>query len=251
MRAGGNPMSAITSTRPDLDEDDTGGPARPARRRRWIAIAVAAVVVLGGVGVWLVAFSSVFGVGSVTVRGSQLLSAKQVRAAAHITAGTPLVRLDSDAVRRRVQRLPDVAAASVVTSFPSSVTITVTDRTPVAYVRSGHREELVDRTGKRYRAVAHAPRDLPRLVLPNGKATTVTDRAAASVAAALPTSLLADTVSIQALTAQSITVVLDHGRVVQWGSATRNADKARVLPVLLRRNDTQIDVTDPDQPFTR
>ena len=81
--------------------------------------------------------------------------------------------------------------------------------------------------------------------------TTATDRAAASVAAALPTSLLVDAQSIQALSAQSITVVLDHGRVVQWGSATRNADKARVLPVLLRRKDTQIDVTDPDQPFTR
>jgi cell division protein FtsQ len=174
-----------------------------------------------------------------------------VRAAADIPAGTPLVRLDTEAIRRRVQRLPEIASAKVDTAFPSTVTITVTDRTPVAYVRSGSGDRLVDKTGKRYQAVAHPPDGLPRLVLPSGAGTAATDRAAASVAAALPTSLLVDTQSIQALSAQSITVVLDHGRVVQWGSATRNADKARVLPVLLRRKDTQIDVTDPDQPFTR
>jgi hypothetical protein len=38
---------------------------------------------------------------------------------------------------------------------------------------------------------------------------------------------------------------------VHWGSAAQSAEKARVLPTLLKQPGTQIDVTDPAQPFTR
>ena len=57
--------------------------------------------------------------------------------------------------------------------------------------------------------------------------------------------------SIQALTPDAITLVLTHQRIVQWGTATRDADKARVLPIMLRKNSaTQFDVSDPDRPFS-
>jgi hypothetical protein len=38
--------------------------------------------------------------------------------------------------------------------------------------------------------------------------------------------------------------------MVRWGDATRSADKARLLPVLLQHRSRQIDLTDPDQPVT-
>jgi cell division protein FtsQ len=71
------------------------------------------------------------------------------------------------------------------------------------------------------------------------------------VAAALPASLRRQVTSIEALDPASITLVLTHGRVVRWGSAARTADKARLLPALLAHHTAQVDVTDPDQPFTR
>ena len=71
------------------------------------------------------------------------------------------------------------------------------------------------------------------------------------MAAALPGHVAKDVSSIQALDPSSITLVLSHGRVVRWGSADRSADKARILPTLAKRNVDRIDVTDPDQPFTR
>ena len=43
---------------------------------------------------WLVGFSSVLGVRSVTVVGARTVTAAQVRAAAGIRPGTPLARLD-------------------------------------------------------------------------------------------------------------------------------------------------------------
>lgn len=242
-------MSSYTTTplRPP-DEDD----APPRRNRRRIALfVVAGAVVVTVLAVWLIAFSSVFGVRTIEVHGTRVLTAAEVRAAAHVGHGTPLVRVDTGAVEQRVERLSDVAAAHVHTSFPSTLVITVDERTPVGYVHTGGRYMLVDRTGDQYRAVAKRPADLPRFVVPVGTDARTTGGAVATVAAALPASLRAQVRSIQALDPRAITLVLSKGRIVQWGSADRSPDKARVLPVLLRHGVQQVDVSNPDQPFTR
>jgi cell division protein FtsQ len=57
--------------------------------------------------------------------------------------------------------------------------------------------------------------------------------------------------SIQALDPQAITLLMNNGRVVRWGSADRSGDKARILPALLQQHGSQLDVSDPDQPFLR
>ena len=87
--------------------------------------------------------------------------------------------------------------------------------------------------------------------MPAARTRRPTRAAVAAVPQTLPAALRAQVRSIQALDPTSITLVLRHGRVVRWGSAERNADKARILPVLLQRKGSTIDVTDPDQPFTR
>lgn len=240
-------MTTTTRYLRDTDDDD---PPRPNRRRTALAV-VGATVVVAVVATWLVAFSSVFGAGSVEVRGTHLLTAAQVRDAAHISSGTPLVRIDTVAVSRRVEKLAEVASAQVSTSFPSTVVITVTERQPVGYVRSSSRTLLVDRTGAQYRAVAAVPKRLPKFVIPAGPDARASGEAVAAVAAALPAAVRAQVRSVEALNPSAITLVLTRGRVVQWGSAARTADKARLLPVLLGNGSSQIDVTDPDQPFTR
>jgi cell division protein FtsQ len=239
-------MSATTYLRA-TDEDE---PPAPDRRRR-LLIVIAAVVVAAVVGTWLVAFSPVFGVRTVEVRGTRLLTADQVRTAAGVKHGTPLVRVDTSAITGRVERLADVASAQVSTSFPSTVVITVEERVPVGYVLRSGRFRLVDRTGTEYRAVDRRPSGLAKLVIPTGASEHSTAVAVAQVAAALPAKVRRQVKSIQALDAHSITLVLTKDRVVRWGSADRTADKARLLPALLRHHPNQIDLTDPDQPFTR
>jgi cell division protein FtsQ len=118
-------------------------------------------------------------------------------------------------------------------------------------VEAGRRAALFDRTGDQYRTVDRAPGDLPRFVVPVGTDAHTTGGAVATVAAALPGSLRADVRSIQALDRNAITLVLTGGRIVRWGSSARTADKARLLPTLLRHGAQQVDLTDPDQPFTR
>jgi cell division protein FtsQ len=224
------------------------------RSRRGLLVGAAALVGVIAL-VWIVAFSPVLGVRTVAVRGAQLLTAGQVRTAAGVGHGTPLLRVDTGAIARRVERLPEIKSATVTTSYPSTVTISVVERVPVGFVDVGQGHfVLVDAGGAQFRTVAARPARLPLLVVPNGAptASSVAALAAvASVAGTLPATLLSGLQSIQALDASAITLVLTDGRVVSWGSAQRSADKARVLPALLRQPGTHFDVSNPDLVVSR
>lgn len=235
-----------TRLRPADDAPDH----RPDRRRT-VVVVVAATVLVAVTVVWIVAFSSVLGVKTIEVRGAHVLTAAKIRAAADVGTGTPLVRVDTVAVARRVERLADVASARVSTSFPTTLVITVDERQPVGYVRRGGADVLVDRTGDQFRTVTSAPQHLPRFVVPDGTDARTTGGAVATVAAALDPALRAQVRSIEALDPNAITLVLSRGRVVAWGSSARSSEKARVLPVLLHRGADHVDVSNPDQPFTR
>lgn len=249
----------MSTTFPLRQQDTDDGPDEPAvgppshRRRLRLLVAGAVVVVLLLVLTWVVVVSSLFGVRSVQVHGAHTLTDAQVEAAAHVGNGTPLVRLDTAAITRRVETLPDVASAQVSTSFPSTVVVTITERIAVGYLRSGGKDLLVDRTGQAYHPVATAPSTLPKLVVPVGAASRTARTAVAQVAAALPASLRPDVRSIDALDPSAITLVLSKGRIAQWGSASRSVEKGRILPVLLAHahRDTQFNVVDPQRPFSR
>ncbi|WP_375498164.1 cell division protein FtsQ/DivIB [uncultured Jatrophihabitans sp.] len=247
-------MSTMSSLRlPETDGDDEPEVAPPEHRRRIpVLIAGGVVVLLAAAVTWVVAFSPLIGVRSVQVRGAHTLTTAQVEAAAHVRHGTALVRLDTAAITRRVERLPGIATAQVSTSFPSTVVVTITERTPVGYLRSAGRVLLVDRTGFAYHAIAKAPSTLPKLVVPTGAASRSARAAVAQVGAALPAALRPDVQSIDALDPGAITLVLTNGRIAQWGSASRNAEKGRILPVLLShaKYDTQFNVVDPRRPYS-
>lgn len=234
---------------PPDDADDGAAPRRRLPRRSTFVLLAVGVVVVALVVTWIVVFSPVFGVRTVKVLGTKQLSAAQVRTAASIKHGTPLVRLDTAAVTRRVERLPEVESAQVSTSFPSTVTVTVVERTPVGYIASDGKDVLVDSDGVQYRTVSKAPAHLPRFVVPTGTLAKRTAAALGTVAGALTPALRAVVTSIQALDPTSITLTVKGGTLVRWGSAARSADKARVLPALLKLDAGQVDLTDPDQPY--
>jgi cell division protein FtsQ len=238
-----------------LDQPASSEGARPPRLsgRTKLAVAIAAAVIVLAGTIWAVAFSPVFGVRTVDVSGLRTLTRAQVVHAAAIKHGTPLMRLDSEAVQRRVAAIPDVESVDVSTSWPSTVRIVVVERTPVAYIARGEAFSLIDAHGTAYRTRTTRPTSLPLLVLPTGDAAgaSATYRAAATVATALPARVRSKVNSIQALTADSVTLLMDDQRVVRWGSANNNEQKAHVLQALLSQPNTQIDVTNPEMPFTR
>lgn len=235
-------MTSTATWTPSLD------PA-PPRRRYPIVIAGAVALVL--IAVWIVAFSSVLGVRTVTVSGTKAVTVAQVETAAAIKSGTPLIRLDTGAVRKRVEAVAGVASASVSVSYPSTVHIRVSERVAVGYIAApgGGAFTLVDRTGVQYENVDAAPTGLPRFALPAGSTSTAaeaTGRAVTVVAAALSPAVRAQLNQISADTPQAITLTLRDGRTVAWGSADRSPQKAALLPALLGQPGTHFDVTNPD-----
>ncbi len=215
---------------------------RSARRIALVAGSLGVVAVL----VWMVLFSSVLGADRVVVHGAHVVPADRIRSVADVAHGRPLLRLDTGAIARRVETLPDVAAASVHVRYPSTVVITVTERVAVGYLDAGGKAILADRSGRQFRTVSALPNALPRFDIPVDDRATATGQAVATVAGALTPALLAKLSSISASDPSAITLRLRDGRTVLWGSADRSADKAQVLPALLARGGSEFDVSNPD-----
>jgi cell division protein FtsQ len=231
-----------------IEPPDSPAPSGPKRLPLVIAGAAAAVLVA----VWLVAFSPALGVRTVQVSGIHTLTADQVRTAAEIDDGAPLIRLDTAGVRKRVEAMPDVASASVSVSYPSTIKIQVVERVPIGYLANGASSfSLVDRTGAQYREVTAAPAGLPRFAIPVGAGGQETGQAVAVVAAALDPPVLALLAQISADSPQSITLVLRDGRTVSWGSAERSDQKAALLPTLLAQPGKTYDVSSPSLAVVR
>lgn len=204
---------------------------------------VAAVLVL--------LFTPVLGVRAVHVTGNHVLSARQVRQAAGIAPGTPMLRLDTNAVVSRIAALRPVASARVSRSWPSTVDIAITERTPVAVYRDGGDRWLVDRHGVPYLRVADragVPRGLPTIDLPKVGPHDAATRAVVAVATALPRSLRTRVKTITASEQGDVRFTLHDGRQVKWGSAEESARKAAVLKVLLTRKGHVYTVISPDLP---
>jgi cell division protein FtsQ len=234
---------------PRPTEDPAATERRLARRRflrrRWIAIGILAGITVVA---WAVLSTSLFGVRSVDVVGVTTIPAEVVRSAAAIEPGTPLVRLDTDEVSARVARLPKVFAVEVSRSFPGTVEITVTERSPVAVVTRPDGVHLVDGTGLDYEVAKQNPGGLPELAVTDVRPDDPATRAAVDVLAAVPPQLRAQVVTVSARTAGSVELSLADGRTVRWGSAADSERKGAVLAPLLTRPGMIYDVATPDFP---
>lgn len=242
-----------------LRRDTTGtaaarsGAGRRALRRsrrglRAVApyVLVAGVVVAASVAVWVLLGSTWLGVATITVRGERTVSTEQVALAAAIPVGTPLARLDTAAAAARVSRLPAVASVQVQRSWPNTVVVTVTERTPVAVVARGKVYALVDAGGTLYRTVPTRPVGLPLIQVAEARPGDPTTTAALTVAEALTPQLRERLTAVVASSAQRVEVRLRDKRVVFWGPADDSPRKARIATALLGQFGTRIDVSAPD-----
>lgn len=235
---------AVRSRRSEVGER----PPATRRRyltRRWVAVlAVLSVVTVA----YLVMFTSLLGVRSVEVTGAKEISEEAVVKAAAIEHGTPMVRLDADEAAARVAKLPRVFEVRVERSWPSTVEIIVTERTPVAVLRAGAEVHLVDGTGLDYAKVAVAPPGLPTLAMADVRPDNAAAKAAVTVLTAIPKQLKDQVTTVTAETPGNVRLTLADGRLVKWGNANENARKAAVLAALLTRPGTTYDVATPDFP---
>lgn len=235
-------------------------PARPApspvhRRRRRVALLVGALVVLAGLAVGvrvLLLDLGLFDVEDVQVTGTLDVAQADVLTAAAVVPGEPLASVDTAGIAARVAQLPGVGAVEVGRGWPHTVTVAVTERTPVAVVRTPNGPQPVDGTGVVY--PAPVPPGLPQLTFGAVGPEDPSTRAALDVLGALPADLRPQVLTVDVALGggtPQVTLGLTEGRQVRWGPVDGSARKAGVLAALLTRPGRVYDVTSPALPTVR
>ncbi|MFF1703548.1 cell division protein FtsQ/DivIB [Streptomyces sp. NPDC058252] len=223
------------------------GPPRPPRlgrlrRPRTLIILMIAVVLTGAAVVWVLYGSQWLRVERVSASGMRVLTAEQVREAAAVPVGSPLISVDTDAIEERLRRkLPRIDSVDVVRSWPHGIGLKVTERTPVLMVKKGAKFDEVDAKGVRFATVSDAPQGVPVLELTVSRSVGLrrfgTDRLvreAVRVAGDIPAAVAQDTRTVKVRSYDSISLELKGGRSVEWGSDEKGDTKARTLTALMK-----------------
>lgn len=239
-------MSGVTSAQARLEERRRAERRlhRRAllRRTGWVLAAIAPFAVTA----WVLLGSSWLVVERVQVKGESRVSEAAVLAAAGIDLGTPLARIDTGGVARRVRALGPVADVVVSRAWPDTVRVSVVERQPVVGVGAGTTWTLYDGTGTQLgTATALAPA-LPRLEVARPGPRDPSTRAALRVLVGLPTALRARVAAVRASSPEAVQLVLRDGRQVVWGGTSDGRRKAAAVVALLRLKGRVFDVSSPE-----
>jgi cell division protein FtsQ len=222
------------------------------RRPRTLLAVVTALVLVIGVLVWLVGFSSVLATRTVTVTGLADAAEQQaVAEAAAVQVGTPLARVDTGGAAERVARIPTIASASVNRSWPTTVVVSVQRKVPVLGVKNPQGQlQVVDASGVPFETVTTLPPGVAQVNATSDAPDPQGVQAAISVLQLLSPERRAEVSGVTVTSADLVTLQLAKVRVV-WGGLADGPKKLAILEVLLKTNPAVVDVSAPDTPITR
>ncbi|MEV4129798.1 FtsQ-type POTRA domain-containing protein [Nocardia sp. NPDC049707] len=209
------------------------------RRWSWLGVCVLTVVLV------LAWFTPVLSASTVEIDGLVAVPEEQVRDKLEIPSGRSMLRIDTDAMARRVASIPKVRTARVQRVLPSTVKVTVVERTPVLFWDSPQGAHLIDAEGVKF-AIEDAPIGVPKLTTEYPDGTDPVTRAAVSVLAVLPAALVVQVDEVVARSISNISLNLRDGRTVLWGGTNDAERKAAVVMPLLTRDGTVFDVSSPN-----
>ena len=233
----------------------TAGPGRSGGPWRAAVFAFTAAAIVAGA-IWALLGSSLLVVRSVAVTGIHLVPRAEVLQAAAIKPGTPLVRINTAAVARRVERITQVQSAQVSRHWPDSVVITVQERTPALAVASGSGYALIDKFGVAVTRVARRPHGMVLLTPASSSPALGSLRGSPAVLAAvtvlqqLPARIRGLVRAVAAPSASAVRLDLRGGITVVWGGTDRPAAKAAEFAILMQTRATYYDLSDPGTAVT-
>jgi cell division protein FtsQ len=226
--------------------------------RRGLIITLIVAVLLGTFGVWVLYGSNWLRLERVEVTGTKVLTPGEVTAAAKAPMRAPLVSVDTDELARRLRaRLPRIKTVDVVRSWPHTIGVEVTERTPELLMESGGKFAEVDAEGVRFATVPVAPKGVPLLELTASGSPSLhrfgidrLRREAVHVAGDLPGAVHKEVRKIRVRSYDSVVLELTGGRTVVWGSGEQGPEKAKVLTALLKaaRDARHFDISVPSAP---
>lgn len=215
--------------------------AIPAQRRALMpwAVVAATLVILGAVGIGLT-YTPVFHAKTIDVTGEHRLSEQRILKIAGIGPATDVFHLDLGAVERHLERNPWIAVAVVTRRLPSTITVKVSERRPIALTRTPDGRLAYMAVDGTVLAPAPARTPLPEVVT---AATSTDDAAALSagavVARGLPRSLVPQVASISVDDSGAVTVLMRSGVTAAYGDASEPEAKGQALKAVLDYASTQ------------
>jgi cell division septal protein FtsQ len=208
--------------------------------------------------------TAVFSVRSVDVETEPAGHARVVQRALRPIYGTSLLKVDEDAITRRLEDLPHVHLVGFDRSFPNGLRVEVSVERPVAVLRRGDENWLVSGRGRVLRKLERRLRRplpvvwVPRAFEPEVGAILRSDQPARAVAAlaeaAENSPRFARTIWYVEDGDDGLTIVLRDKMELRLGNATEVALKLRVAQQVLTAvratgsPATYIDVAVPDRP---
>ena len=94
-----------------------------------------------------------FGLQQVSVSGHRFTADTDIYGALDLDSARTLLSFDAGAARARIERLPWIERASIERVVPDRIEVRVAERAPFAVWRSGERNWLIDRAGRRLQMV--------------------------------------------------------------------------------------------------
>ena len=209
------------------------------------------VVAVVGVGLGLVLyFTPAMSARDIVVTGIGVVTREEVLDAAQVRPGTPLLQINTNQVADRVAAIRRVASARVQRQYPSALRITIVERVPVVVKDFPDGPHLFDRDGVDF-ATAPPPPGLPYIDAANPGPTDPATKAALQVLTALRPEVAGQVGRVAAPSVASITLTLNDGRLVIWGTTDRTEEKAEKLAALLTQPGKTYDVSSPDLPTVK
>lgn len=236
------------------------------RRRLRFLLTIAGILVVAAGG-WGITRSPLLTVRHVHIAGTGQTPVAAVRSAAGLTHHRQMVDLDPGAMARAVGGLPWVNTVKVRRQWPSTVTLTITERRPIAATADRRGWAVVDATGRVLDVVSVAPANLPTVGLappPPGTDGGVAVQAgepgtgvpaelasALVVASSLPAQLSVQVAAVIAGSDGQVQLALKNGATALLGPPEGLPDKLTALITMLAKaqvGKAVVDVRVPSAP---
>jgi cell division protein FtsQ len=251
---------ANSSMEPRLRERRIAVSRAAGRKRLRIAAILAAVLLVLGLGLGLLA-TNAFGVKDVRVEGVRYANQQQMQAIVDEVDGSQLLLLDTRDIEQRLERIAWVESARVDKDFPNSVVLDIRERVPVAFYQGADgRVRVIDAESRVLDVIEGLPVAYVQLSTPGpdlepGQFAGAPYAVAASVALALPSEVraLLTSMAVDGATGD-LSLLLDERINVRFGDGAEISDKLRRLLQVVRNgvdDVTAIDVTSDDPSVTR
>lgn len=208
------------------------------RRGLWIVLAV---ILTLGVVFGILWATPVMKVQQFDIQGWSQQPVEDIEEASAIHAGDNLLRVNQRGAAAQISTLPWIESATVAVSWPDTVRITVVERTPRLFADRNDGPHLVDEHG--YPFVIQTPP--PGVVKVTG--TSEDDQALfqsiLEVLDSIDESSRKRITEVDAANNLELSMVLDNGNRVYWGSTENMHDKAVAFRTAVTRPEAHLDIS--------